>query len=125
MAEDLLREITSALQKTLEAAIATDDMLVILCSQFASASPTDASEMRANLKKIRESDPFNKTASFVALSERLELALALDADYRYYSLTKLGSEAATVQELRAKLQLIQGGRTEKTDACDENAPKNL
>lgn len=108
--DEPVTELAKELCRTIEAAIATDDMLALLCGYFAQASPGPAAEFCASLKRIRESEAVDKTAAFVALSRRLEQALSGDLDLAYLSLRKQGPAPATPEELRARLRLIQGGR---------------
>ena len=111
MNDEPLAELAHGLLKTVEAAVATDDVLALLCIHFAEASPGPAAELAQALKRMRETEGLDRTPSFVALARRMEQALTGDPGVKFLSLTKSSPMPATSQELRARLRLIQGGRS--------------
>ncbi len=111
MNDEILTDIAHGLLKTVEAAIATDDMLALLCIHFAQSSPDSASRLLGTLKKMREAEGIDKTSSFVVIARRLEQALSGDGDLPFLSLKQSSPIPTTPEELRACLRLIQGGRS--------------
>lgn len=111
MNEEILTDIAQGLIKTVEAAIATDDMLALLCIHFAQSSPDSASRLLGTLQKMREAEGIDKSSSFVVLAQRLEQALSGDQDLAFLSLKKPSPIPTTPEELRARLRVIQGGRS--------------
>jgi hypothetical protein len=111
MHEDIPTQLALTLLKSVEAAIATDDMLAMLCIHFANASPGPALAFADSLKGIREFETFDKTSSFVALAKRMESALRGDMNLKFLSLTNPAPTPATPDELRVRLRVIQGGRS--------------
>ena len=109
MTDEDLAEIAQALLATAEAAVATDDVLAMLCIYFSRAAPGPSAEFASSLKRMRETEDVAKTDSFVSLAARMEQALTVDLELKFLSLKKSHPNPTTPEALGDKLRLIHGG----------------
>lgn len=109
MSEDEFNEFSYSLLKIAEGAVATSDLLAMLCIHFAASSPTQALSFASTIQGILESETIEKTEIFEAIAGRIVKALTGDQDLPFLSLKKSAPAPTNPEELRAHLRVILGG----------------
>jgi len=88
MNNDEINDLVECLLKTLEASIATDDMILLFCTYLQKKSPDLAIEIAVYIKQICEIKNVDISSSFLVLAEKIQAALTGEPDLFFQSLRK-------------------------------------